>query len=111
MSPGVTTTSGPTTTTQVSSSPAPRPRGEDRRVNLAVTSNTASNQDTDRQQDKRKKGKKTHQKKQKQKKRPDEERLELGLEKDEAGSVGCLSICDTLILEVYQLLGGSLCSC
>ena len=109
MSPGVTTTRAPATTTQ--ETPAPRPRGEDRRVNLAVTSNTASNQDTDRQQDKRKKGKKTQQKKQKQKKKPEEKRLELGLEKDEAGSVGCLSICDTLILEVYQLLGGSLCSC
>ena len=103
MDPAVTTTRAPATTTQ--ETPAPRPRGEDRRVNLAVTTNTASNQNTDRQQDKRKKGKK------KQKKRPEEKRLELGLEKDEAGSVGCLSICDTLILEVYQLLGGSLCSC
>ena len=106
----MTTTRAPATTTQVSSSPAPRPRQEDRRVNLAVTTNTASNQDLD----KRMKGKKT---KQKQKKKPlnerktQDERQELGLERDKAGRVGCLSICDTLILEVYQLLGGNLCSC
>ena len=108
----MTSTRAPATTTQ--ETPAPRPRQEDRRVNLAVTTNTASNQDTDRQQDKRKKGKKTQQK---QKKKPlnerktQDERQELGLQRDEAGSVGCLSICDTLILEVYQLLGGNLCSC
>ena len=27
------------------------------------------------------------------------------------GSVGCLRVCSTLILEVYQLLGGNLCDC
>ena len=33
----------------------------------------------------------------------------LGLKSSE--SVGCLRVCSTLILEVYQLLGGNLCDC
>ena len=46
----------------------------------------------------------------KKQQKPDNNEIEdLGLKPQE--SVGCLRVCSTLILEVYQLLGGNLCDC
>ena len=45
----------------------------------------------------------------KKQQKPDNQIEELGLKTTE--SVGCLRVCSTLILEVYQLLGGNLCDC
>ena len=92
-----------------------RPREEDKRTRLPRPTNTReedskkSEHDETRKQNKKfskQKAKKVQSKKQK----PDDNEIEnLGLKAQK--SVGCLRVCETLILEVYQLLGGNLCDC
>ena len=100
----------------VVSSETARPREDTRRTSLPRPPNTrkaeSKKNDPVESTKKQKKLSKQIPKKGSSKKQqePDINEVEnLGLKSSE--SVGCLRVCSTLILEVYQLLGGNLCDC
>ena len=93
-----------------------RPREDTRRTSLPRPPNTrkaeSKKNDPVESTKKQKKSSKKKPKKGSYKKQqePDINEVEnLGIKSSE--SVGCLRVCSTLILEVYQLLGGNLCDC
>ena len=94
-------------------------RDNDRRINLPKSdlprlqlkkSSKSSNSIPDREDKRKKRPKKKSSKTKSDKREEDEvEQKHLGLKPPV--SAGCFHICETLIFEVYQLLGGSLCDC
>ena len=123
MNPAITTKRPETTSRQVPkieitnspevSSEIPRTREDPRRISLPRSSKPEKEERKKSDPVKKHKQlskqtpKKSSSKKQQ---KPDRNEVEeLGLKSTE--SVGCLRVCSTLILEVYQLLGGSLCDC
>lgn len=101
----------------VVSSEVARPREDTRRTSLPRPPNTrkAENKKNEPPVEPTKKQKKLSKQipkkgSSKKQQEPDTNEVEdLGLKSSE--SVGCLRVCSTLILEVYQLLGGNLCDC
>ena len=95
-------------------------RDDDRRINIpkpdlprlqSSKSSKSSNSIPDREDKRKKRPKKKKPSQNKLKKTKNEEGEEEGLGLRPPVSAGCFHICETLIFEVYQLLGGSLCDC
>ena len=116
-------TPSPVTTTTEFIPSSSTSREDDRRINLPkpdlprlqsskVSKNSNSIPDRDDKRKKRPKKKKPSQGKSKKiNNEENKEEEEKGLGLRPPVSAGCFHICETLIFEVYQLLGGSLCDC
>ena len=107
-SPISTTEQSLPTVAEVTTTRKPLPRkdsnGEDRRVNIGVrkSSQEKKNDKGGRAIDKPEKKKSKSKKKQSRSE-------ELGI--TPPVKTGCFSLCDSLIFEVYQLMGGAVCDC